>query len=80
MAGRAHYEVFPERRRLRRLAKRQWRWRLVAGNNRVIASSGEGFTRPEDAERACTDVTVTAAAVEWVGPKGSAVVVERVDS
>jgi uncharacterized protein YegP (UPF0339 family) len=79
MSGRAHFEVYPERR-LRSLGKQQWRWRLVAGNNKIVATSGEGFTRPEDAERACTDTTVTAAAVEWVGPGGSAVAVERVDS
>lgn len=26
----------------------QWRWRLVAGNNRTIANSGEGFHNKQD--------------------------------
>ena len=30
----------------------EWRWRLVAANGRVIADSGESYTRPGDAERA----------------------------
>jgi uncharacterized protein YegP (UPF0339 family) len=79
MAGKAHFEVYPERR-ASRLLRKQWRWRLQAANGRIDAVSGEGFTRPEDAERACTAVAETVAAVEWVGPKGSAVAVERVDS
>lgn len=34
----------------------EWRWRLVAGNGRVIADSGEGYTRKEGAERAVARV------------------------
>ena len=30
----------------------EWRWRLVAANGRIVADSGEGYTRPRDAERA----------------------------
>lgn len=78
MAGKAHFEVYPERRvqlRLRRL----WRWRLRSANGQIVAVSGEGFTRPEDAERACTDAAECMAQVEWVGPEGSAICVERVD-
>lgn len=30
----------------------EWRWRLVAANGRVIADSGESYTRCGDAERA----------------------------
>lgn len=26
----------------------QWRWRLIAGNNRIIANSGEGFHNKPD--------------------------------
>jgi uncharacterized protein YegP (UPF0339 family) len=27
---------------------RQWRWRLVAANNRIIANSGEGYYNKAD--------------------------------
>lgn len=37
----------------------QWRWRLVAGNGRVICH-GESHTRKRDAERACRTVANTA--------------------
>jgi uncharacterized protein YegP (UPF0339 family) len=30
----------------------EWRWRLVARNGRVIADSGEGYTRRSGAEKA----------------------------
>ncbi len=30
----------------------EWRWRLLAPNNRVIADSGEGYKRRSSAERA----------------------------
>ena len=29
-------------------ASRQWRWRLVAANNRIIATSGEGYLNKQD--------------------------------
>ena len=32
----------------------EWRWKRVAGNGRIIASSGESFTRMADAERAAS--------------------------
>lgn len=76
MSGKAHFEVYPERRRFRRP---QWRWRLVAANNRIVASSGEGFTRQLDAVRACSTVAETVGSIEWVGPKGYTLV-ERVES
>lgn len=41
-------------------ADRQWYWRLVAGNGQVVATGGEGFTRPEDALRAATNVAALA--------------------
>lgn len=34
----------------------QWRWRLLAANNRVIADSAEGYTRERDADRAVQTV------------------------
>lgn len=30
----------------------EWRWRLVAVNGKIVADSGEGYTRASDAERA----------------------------
>jgi uncharacterized protein YegP (UPF0339 family) len=38
----------------------QWRWRLKAGNGLKIATSGESFTRREDATRAARLVQQTA--------------------
>jgi uncharacterized protein YegP (UPF0339 family) len=37
-----------------------WRWRLVAANGRIIADSGEAYTRRYDAARAITRVRVEA--------------------
>jgi uncharacterized protein YegP (UPF0339 family) len=33
-------------------ANNQWRWRLVAGNNRIIANSGEGYFNEADCRHA----------------------------
>lgn len=30
----------------------EWRWRLYAPNNRIVADSGEGYSRKADAVRA----------------------------
>ncbi len=38
------FDVYPDR-------KGEFRWRLVAGNGRVIADSGEGYTRRASAEK-----------------------------
>lgn len=46
-------------------AKDGWRWRLLAANNRVLAS-GEGFTTKAHAERAVATVQAT---VERIGHK-----------
>lgn len=32
----------------------EWRWKRVAGNGEIIATSGEGYTRLSDAERAAS--------------------------
>jgi uncharacterized protein YegP (UPF0339 family) len=32
--------------------KNQWRWRLMAGNHRTIADSGEGYQNQRDCETA----------------------------
>lgn len=43
----------------------QWRWRLLAANGRVVADSGESYTRLRDAERAViAALKATASAVE----------------
>jgi len=34
----------------------QWRWRILAGNNRIIGDSGEGYIHRSDCE----------AMVEWI--------------
>lgn len=41
------YEIYRQRRLLGRA---DWRWRLVAGNGRVIATSGEGYRNRDDME------------------------------
>ena len=51
-AGRViEFEVYQGRRRQGGRAQ-LWRWRARAGNNRIIATSGEAFTNQADAERA----------------------------
>jgi uncharacterized protein YegP (UPF0339 family) len=37
-----HFDVYRD-------AKREWRWRLVAGNGEQVAASGEGYLRRSDA-------------------------------
>jgi len=45
----------------------EWRWRLLAANNRIVATSGEGYTRMRDCERAITGaLRATAAPVQTV--------------
>lgn len=36
-----HYSVYQD-------AKQEWRWRLSAANNRIIADSGEGYNNKQD--------------------------------
>ena len=40
-------------------ARAEWRWRLKSSNGRIIATSGEGYTRQHDCEEAQKKVTVT---------------------
>jgi len=42
---RAQFHIYRDRRGL-------WRWRLKAANGRIIADSGEGYSRREHARRA----------------------------
>lgn len=46
--------------------KQEWRWRLKARNGRILADSGEGYTRPYGARRALNNFIrdVRAQAVE----------------
>lgn len=44
-------------------ARDGWRWRLIAANNRIIAT-GEAHTRRADAERAAAAVQRTFAALQ----------------
>jgi len=39
------FEIYRDRRK-------EWRWRLKAANGRIIADSGEGYSRREHARRA----------------------------
>ena len=34
----------------------EWRWRLVDGNARIVATSGESYTREPDAVRAIRNI------------------------
>ena len=36
---------------------KKWRWRFVQKNSRVLADSGEGYTRRIDAVNGCARVT-----------------------
>jgi uncharacterized protein len=57
MSGEAHFEVFPRE-------DDEFGWRFRAANGEVTATSGEGFTRREDANRAIHDFLRATAAVE----------------
>ncbi|WP_426566415.1 YegP family protein [Angustibacter sp. McL0619] len=46
-------EVFPGRTRISR--RRQWYFRVVAGNGEIVAQS-EGYTRPADAHLAAINL------------------------
>ena len=47
-----HVEVGHMWYQIYRDANRQFRWRLIAGNNKRIANSGEGYHNREDCEHA----------------------------
>lgn len=58
-------EVYPEliKKGPEALSNANWRWRIRAANGRIIASSGEFFTRKTDAVRALTNVVQTIGSV-----------------
>jgi uncharacterized protein YegP (UPF0339 family) len=57
-------------------AKDGFRWRLLAANNRLIAESGEAYTRERDAERAVKAVKVAVARSSWPAQGGATFVFE----
>ena len=49
---------------------KQWRWRIVAGNGRIVAVSGEGFCSKRNARRSVKRVNRILSGwvyVKWVG-------------
>lgn len=54
----ARFQVYQDR-------KGEWRWRLRARNGRIVADSGEGYSRRRDADRAAK--AVVAALQAFVG-------------
>lgn len=52
-------------------AKDGYRWRLVTPNNRIVADSGEAYTRLRDAERAARRVAAIANAAPIVRVKNA---------
>ena len=48
-------------------AANQWRWRLVAANNRIIAASGEGYHNKSDCQHAISLVKGSSAAPVYEG-------------
>jgi uncharacterized protein YegP (UPF0339 family) len=51
-------------------SKDGFRWRLVTANNRIVAESGEAYTRERDAERAARRAAAVAMAAPIVRIKG----------
>jgi uncharacterized protein len=43
----------------------QWRWRLIAANNRIIANSGEGYHNEADCRHAITLVASSSNAMVY---------------
>ena len=44
-----HFEIYTD-------TEGFWRWRLVAGNGRIVADSGEGYDNLSNVERAVSDL------------------------
>lgn len=47
--GTPHFEVYED-------SAGQWRWRMVAGNGRIVADSGEGYDSKSSVKRAVENV------------------------
>lgn len=63
MPNHARFEVFSD-------SAGEWRWRLVATNEEIIAASGEGYASKQGAKRGVQSVKRTApdAAVREIEP------------
>lgn len=60
MSRRARFVVYQDR-------AGEWRWRLLAANNRSLAASAVGYIRMRDCERAIADaLRATAAPLQTV--------------
>lgn len=57
--GGAHFIIYQD-------AKKEWRWRLIAGNGNVLADSGEGYTKKADAEKGVEFIRNSAASANIV--------------
>lgn len=47
--GEPHFQLFKDN-------ASEWRWRMVAGNGRIVADSGEGYSEKSSAKRAIENV------------------------
>lgn len=65
MSGAVHFEIYPQTRHgaegedgrgRRERPTGEFGWRFKAANGEIMAASGEGFTRREDANRAIHDL------------------------
>jgi uncharacterized protein YegP (UPF0339 family) len=54
----------------------KWRWRRIASNGRIVADSGQGYTRKSDAFAAGTRVNAAGYTVEFVGDEDTEYVLE----
>ena len=62
------FEIY-ESRRLG-VGPKRWRWRLKAGNNRIVAVSSEGYNRREDCRASIALVKQSErAATVWLPPR-----------
>lgn len=52
--NRATFELYQQKG----LALQRWRWRLVAGNGRIVADSGEAYVTKASARRAVARLRV----------------------
>ena len=51
------FEIYKDR-------KGKWRWRMIAGNGRVMATSGESFSQYHNAYRAAVRIKLQARSAE----------------
>lgn len=44
----------------------EWRWRLKSSNGRIVADSGEGYTKKQGAAKAWNQIHYSLHAIYWV--------------